>query len=561
MAGRLNRKLFLVGLLAAAGVAGALACSSMGSSNSGSETAAPGGGYDVSVGGAGNQNPNNGYAAATGGTTLPPETKVQLVVEVPQASPKYVYAANPDRDSVAVIDPGDLSIQTVAVDSAPHGLKTVANQDAAIVVNTGAGSISVLRTANKVTTVTTEKVMSGSNVASVAPNGQYAVIYYDSSQPTDGPPTDSPQNVSVADLSSSSAVNVYQVTVGYHPTAVSYSDDSSKAFVVSDDGVSKIDLTSVASVKSRVAELVHLYDATVTTAAAVTVTPDGAYAVAHQPNSTTVRLVDLAANNHRDLNLSSLLGSADAGAGSLDVSDVEMSPDGTFLLAVVRNQKVALRVPIPDGFEDPSEVDQIDLPNVLTGVAQIGPSSHYAVLYTTVDSQNEQRVTIVDLKSNNAPRVVNLHKIVHAVTFDPTGNRAFILHQKSNIPTSNPPTQDQITANSYAYSVIDLATGTPKLQLTQSQPGPIAALPDGSALFVLFNPTNPPWEVQRMDLLGFSVDHVGIGSLPTGIGFVELAKKVFVSQQHVDGRMTFINWTDLKVTSVTGYELNSGIWE
>jgi len=62
-------------------------------------------------------------------------------------------------------------------------------------------------------------------------------------------------------------------------------------------------------------------------------------------------------------------------------------------------------------------------------------------------------------------------------------------------------------------------------------------------------------------LLGFSVDHVGIGSLPTGIGFVELAKKVFVSQQHVDGRMTFINWTDLKVTSVTGYELNSGIWE
>jgi hypothetical protein len=299
----------------------------------------------------------------------------------------------------------------------------------------------------------------------------------------------------------------------------------------------------------------------VTTAAAVTVTPDGAYAVAHQPNSPTIRLVDLAANTHKDLNLVSLLGIGDAGTSSIDVSDVAVSPDGTFLLAVIRNLKVVLRVPIPDGFEDSSEADQIDLPNVLTGVAQIGPSSHYAVLYTTVDAQNEQRVTILDLKSNNALRVVNLHKIVHAVTFDPTGNRAFVLHRKSNVQTSNPPTQDQITANSYAYSVIDLATGTPKLQLTQSQPGPIAALPDGSALFVLFNPTNPPWEVQRVDLLGFSVDHVGIGSLPTGIGFVEKAKKVFVSQQHVDGRMTFINWTDLKVTSVTGYELNSGIWE
>ena len=102
---------------------------------------------------------------------------------------------------------------------------------------------------------------------------------------------------------SSDALNVYQVTVGYHPTAVSYSDDSTNAFVVSDDGVSKIDLTSVASITSRVAPLIHLYDATVTTTANVTVTPDGAYAIAHQPNSSTIRLVDLDAKTHTDLDL------------------------------------------------------------------------------------------------------------------------------------------------------------------------------------------------------------------------------------------------------------------
>lgn len=572
MAGRLNKNLFLAGTLAVVGLGYTLGCSSMGGADSNSATSGPApGANNSSVGGSGSSNDQNGFMVATGGTPLPPETKVELAVEVPQASQNYVYAANPDRDSVAVIDPKTLSIETVAVDSAPHGLKTVPNpdpasgQDSAIVVNTGSSSVSVLRTTNSATVATTRQVMSGSNVASVAPNGKYAIVYYDSSQPTDGPPTDSPQNMSVVDLGSD-ALNVYQVTVGYHPTAVSYSDDSSSAFVVSDDGVSKIDLTSVASIKSRVADLVHLYDATVTTAANVTVTPDGAYAVAHQTNSTTIRLVDLAAKSHTDLDLAAEFGTANGDAGSggvgIDVSDIEVAPDGSFLLAVIRNQDAVLRVPIPDGFEDRTAIQRIDLPDVLTGVAKVGPSSHYAVLYTTIDLQNEQRVTILDLAAKNALQVVNLHKIVHAVTFDPTGTHAFILHQKSTgSPTDANLTQDQITARSYAYSVIDLASGASKLQLTPSQPGPIAALPDGSSLFVLFNSTNPPWEVQRVDLLGFSVDHVGIGSLPTGIGFVQNTKQIFVSQQHVDGRMTFIDWTTLKVKSVTGYELNSSIWE
>jgi len=108
---------------------------------------------------------------------------------------------------------------------------------------------------------------------------------------------------------------------------------------------------------------------------------------------------------------------------------------------------------------------------------------------------------------------------------------------------------------------VDLASGASRLQLTTSQPGPIAALPDGSALFVLLNAASP-WEVQRFDLAGFAVDHIGIGSQPTGIGFVEKATQIFVSQAHVDGRMTFIDWTNIsKVKSVTGYELNSSIWE
>ena len=225
MAAHFNRQHLWVGFAALValgylGACGSTSADSTGGTNLGTPTA-----NNSGMGGAASNGGNNNgsFQVATGGAALAPETKVELAVEVPQASPRYVYAANPDRDSVAIIDPSNLGIQTVAVDSAPHGLKTVPNQDAALVVNTGSSTVSVLRTttvgANSATNVTSLAVMSGSNVASVAPDGKHAVVYYDSSKPTDGPPTDSPQNMSVVDLSTASPV-VYKVTVGYHPTSV-----------------------------------------------------------------------------------------------------------------------------------------------------------------------------------------------------------------------------------------------------------------------------------------------------------------------------------------------------
>jgi hypothetical protein len=108
--------------------------------------------------------------------------------------------------------------------------------------------------------------------------------------------------------------------------------------------------------------------------------------------------------------------------------------------------------------------------------------------------------------------------------------------------------------------MVDLASGLPKLQFTDSQPGQVTALPDGSPMFVLF-PDTAPWSVQRVQLVGFAIESIGIGSQPTGLGLVSKAKQVFVSQAQIDGRMTFIDWETLKIRSVAGYELNSSIWE
>jgi YVTN family beta-propeller protein len=529
-------------------------------------SAGPASNNSAGLGGAGFNIGDGELGGTRGGdtsTTLPPEDKIELDVEIPKASGNYVYAANPDRNSVAIINPSNLAIQTVTVDAAPRGLQTLANRDAAIVVNTGSSTVSVLTTDSAGSTgVKTLPVMRGANVAVTSPDGKYALIYYDANRPSSGPLTDSPQNMSALDLSGSDPA-VYQVTVGYHPTAVSFAADSSQAFVVSEDGISLVDLPHLSAAASRVSETIRVYDATVTTAARVWVSSDGNYAVAHPERSTLLRLVDLTSKQQSDLDLRSILGTLpDAGASStLDVSDITLSPDGKFLLAVVRNANSVLRVPVPGGFEDATEVDRIELPNVLTGAVSIGPDGHYAVLYTTIDSQNEQRISILDLTGQKALQTINLHKLVDGVAFDPTGRTAYILHVKSlGDPRQQGLTQDQITARRYGYSMVDLASGLPKLQFTDSQPGQVTALPDGSPMFVLF-PDTAPWSVQRVQLVGFAIESIGIGSQPTGLGLVSKAKQVFVSQAQIDGRMTFIDWETLKIRSVAGYELNSSIWE
>ena len=158
-------------------------------------------------------------------------------------------------------------------------------------------------------------------------------------------------------------------------------------------------------------------------------------------------------------------------------------------------------------------------------------------------------------------QTINLHKMVDAVAFDPTGKTAYVLHVKTDgDPRQQGLTQDQVTARRYGYSVVDLASASARLQFTDSKPGQIVAVPNGSAMFILF-PEKAPWSVQRVQLVGFAVDSIGIGSQPTGLGVVPESKQVFVSQAQADGRMTFIDWETLKIKSVAGYELNSSIWE
>ena len=106
--------------------------------------------------------------------------------------------------------------------------------------------------------------------------------------------------------------------------------------------------------------------------------------------------------------------------------------------------------------------------------------------------------------------------------------------------------------------MVKLESGFAKLQVTESEVMAFTLVPDATALFLLLQ---QPWEAQRVQLDSFVVDSVTLASKPVAIGVVPESRKVFVGQEHPDGRITFIEWDSLDTTSVTGFELNSKIQE
>jgi hypothetical protein len=248
-------------------------------------------------------------------------------------------------------------------------------------------------------------------------------------------------------------------------------------------------------------------------------------------------------------------------APSAAITDVDLAPSGDYALAVVRDQSVVLRVPIPGGFSDPSEVEVLRVDGELIGSVSIAQNAERALLFTTVVPTNE-RVTVLDLNSGDF-EVLRLPKSVERVTLSPDSSTALIVHQKLEGSPDEPGLDpDSVIDRSHGYSVLDLDSGFSKLQTVAAPVGPSTVVPDGSALFVLFDDAGKTLrEVHRVGLESFLVDRVVLGSPPTSVGAVPGTRRVFVGQEHPDGRISFIDWETGDVESVTGFELNSRIRE
>lgn len=530
-----------------------------------------------------------GGGTAGGPVTLPPELELDVPFEAPQAGKTTVYVPNPGTHRVAAVNASTFEIETLSSGLAPTYAATVPGQDVAIVLNVGSSDASILRTTAGRTTLERLRIGHDQNAIAIAPDGLHALVYFDAR--LSKTLAKSFQDVSVINLTPGQE-SVRGVSVGFRPRAVRFSLDSKRAYVVTEDGVSVIDLAATDN-GPTIARLVAVGDKVGEPVSSdVQIVPDGTFAVARREGDPRLRLVDLESGQVKTLTFESLqalapvpvdagsdagdagpsdagTGTPDAGAdggaplpfGNLELTDLDLAADGSYALAMIRNANALLRIPLPAGFDDPSAIKvlPIEVPNL--GSVSVSKQGNLAALYAT--ALPIEAVVLVDLNDLALrQRAVRLRKAVRAVALSDDGTRALVLHQKGPAADAGASEEARIDASD-GYSVIEVAQGIAKLQLTSAAPNEndLVVTPDISRLFLLLRDDKANVrKVEMVDLNSLQVLPQTLAKPPTSLGLIPGAQRLFVSQESEGGMITFLDVSSGKIVhAVSGFELSGRV--
>lgn len=525
----------------------------------------------------------------TDGTIPPPEEEEEADFRVPRASGRFVYSASELTDSVAVIDSSNLSIDVVGVGRGPTVVAPLASngpmQGAVAVLDQGSDDVALLSTDQTgASTVEIIDTTPGANNLVVSPDGRFLVVHVDVDGPEEiGPGSD--QEITVIDVTSNA---VYPMTVGAHPREIAFSSDSSQAFVVTADGVNVIDFDQIEMI--GIPDIIPAYtDPGIDPdTLEVQVAADLAVALARVDGRNTLVATDLLTREQQVFELDAV------------PTDLDIAPDGSFaVLTVPRadgSQIVELPLPLGTGALRSHVISQ-----EYVGLAALSPAGDTLLLYTTqnpfengvppddpggtttgtdptgdtdTDTDTDGGTTTGSepepnpdaVPPNRDPRLrltiarrdgsawdtsitLFVDRPIKSVGVAPDGASGMLLHQ---------PTED---SSPHAYTLLDLEKEFPvkKLQTVQATPEPILFTPDGARSVVLLRDDGAGIKrVDQVDLQTFIVDGFDLGSPPEGTGYVDATDKIFVSQDHPTGRITFIDALG-GVETVTGYRLNDAV--
>lgn len=522
--------------------------------------------------GSGSGNPGSGGSASPGGTggapSLPPEREVESTFEVPVATGRYVWIANPLSGRVAYVDAVTLAVKTAEAGNGPTYLAQIPGAaDAVIVLNVLSHDATVLRAENgRVSSVMVRDLAPLANAWAVSRDGRFALAWTDArralAELNRKNSLEGFQALTVIDLAATPPTST-TVAVGYRPVSITFSTDSRLAFVVTEDGVSVVELGEAGKVKV-------LRDVPVTADPTeradtrdVTVTADGR-AIVRREGSATVRFVNLAT------------GGTDTLALSAPVTDLDVTPDGQRAVAVVRGTSEVAVIPIPPvaggATIDGSAVSRISLPGELIGSVALSADGSRAVLYS--NAVESGRIVVLDLAAGTS-QVARVHAPVLSAILAPDGRHAVILHQLApqtgadgGVPPDGGATPDggssatpPTPALANAFSVVPLdGSRSGRIQETAAPPRSVAFAPASDrALVTVRDDRAAVYGVYVVGMPELDIDRLSLASPPISTGVVAAANRGYVAQSHPDGRITFVSFAGGQAQTITGFDLGSRV--
>lgn len=496
-------------------------------SNSSTSSSSSGGGSISSSG----ITSSSGGPGAGGG---PIDHEVESKYGAPVATNNYVWITNPSSGRVAYIDATSLVVRLVDAGDGPTYLAPVPSDkgdDTAIVLNVLSSDATLLQ-AGKDGGIhaTSFPLPSGGNAWALSPDGRYAIAWTDWTKLQGSDPLNGYQDITVLDLKKGPTSSM-PLTVGYRPIAVAFDAASSHAYAVTQDGISVLDLAPEPAVVKNVRLSDDAADQTATLD--VNITPDGAYAFMRRDGLAGIRVVTLADGTRTDVTLPDV------------PTDLDLLPDGSLAVAVVKATHQAAILPVP---VDPAKVRLVDA-GAVVGLTALAPKSSLAFLYT--NAEPNKILTVLDPKADvPAATSVLLRAPILAVFPSPAGSNVVVLHDAVDQGGSH-----FAGAVSLAPIALDLP---PKIVGLDATPLAVAVTED-TAVVATGDETTGVYQVAVAKLPSLAVSVLPLASLPVATGIVPSAGRAYVAQKHPDGRITFVDFKTGQARTLTGFELATGV--
>ena len=474
-----------------------------------------------------------------------PENEVLLAYGAPEPGQNTVFVIHRERGQVVVVDASSLAIQIAEVGLQPTVVRALPGKDEAVVLNHGSSELSWVRLTEDGLNVSATTLIPGANAVVVSPDGASAVAFYDSSRASVGDRTGSFQEVSLVQLGADGSLKSVPVAVGFRPVDVVFHEGGGRAYVVTEQGVSIVDTRTDEErlVAPPVSVAPDAFEAV--TEREVQVARDGSVAVVRVLGKLLARVVPLDGSPLVEVPLPG------------DPTDLDLLPDGKTALMVMRERQSAVILDVETALtaaEPTDAVLEVELRPARPGLASLSPDGDYAVLYSTVEEDEE--VTIMDFVNQKVVRIP-LKKQVKAVALAPDGETALLLHER-HFDGAVEDEVERMIDRSEGYSILRLEDGFAKLELLDSAPGAFSFTADGSQLFLL-EPKTPDGRhlLRRVDLDTTVESSLLLASTPTDVRYVPAADKAAVFQEHPTGRITFVDAEGEEVQTLTGFELNA----
>ncbi len=499
-----------------------------------------------------------------------PEVEREASFQAPVVTGRFVWSANPSSGRVAVIDADTFEVRSGQAGNRPThvaGLEFPTGARSALVINTGSDDASLLELTDTGISAQRVALHQGADSWSISPDRRVAIAWTDRQRAGEVDPTDGFQDITVLELSDQSAPRATRLTVGYRPSAFAFDAESRRAFGVTEDGISIVDLTPGAV---RLSQLVSLPSAT-RALPDVSITRDGSRALARIEGSSILYDIDLSSGQTREIALGG------------PISDLDLSADGSRAVAVIRSLpsttnevdaglpidagvdvdagggsdqpapsggaalSEAVFIAVPAGLTDAAQRRSLTVPGGGVGSVALSPDGSRAVLFSNALGSGNVVLVAPDLSY----RAVDLIAPVRAVFVTADSRHALALQ--------SPPSG---SIKKGAFSILSLeGVRAPKLVAADAPAELVALDPDSSerAIVTVSDPGTSLYGAYFVRMPSLQVDFSALSSRPLSSGTVPAARKGFVAQEHPEGRITFIELGEGASREITGFELSSKV--